>query len=159
MTDGNPVYTQIGQGMEDHSTAIHSQGEYASPITGARASRHRSAIGPSDDGDADATISNTQRALVSVHPKLGGLHLQRYLDEIVGRQAPPRARQREDGRTDPSLRRGPDQDDRPLDADPDGRADAGSPPVCRRAAGATVGVLRAAVAVGVTDSHLPYLSG
>ena len=73
MTDGNPVYTQIGQGMEDHSTVIHSQGEYANPATGAHANT------------AEAVISNIQRALVGVYHNLGALHLQRYLDEIVWR--------------------------------------------------------------------------
>ena len=73
MTDGNPVYTQIGQGMEDHSTVIHSQGEYANPITGAYANT------------AEAVISNIQRALVGVYHNLEALHLQRYLDEIVWR--------------------------------------------------------------------------
>ena len=55
MTDGNPVYEQIGQGMEGHSAVIHSQGEYANPITGAHANT------------AEAVISNIRWALVGAY--------------------------------------------------------------------------------------------
>lgn len=52
---------------------IHSQKEYANPVTGAHVNT------------AEAVISNVQRALVGGYHNLGPGHLQRYLDEIIWR--------------------------------------------------------------------------
>lgn len=73
MTDGNSIYTAIGQGFADHQTVNHSRKNYADKATGAHINT------------AEALISQVQRALVGVYHRLPPQHLQRYLNEIAWR--------------------------------------------------------------------------
>lgn len=73
MSDGKKSYIKLGKTMADHHRVIHSEEEFANPLTGAHANT------------AEAVISQVQRTLVGVYHNLGGKHLQRYLDEIVWR--------------------------------------------------------------------------
>jgi hypothetical protein len=59
--------------MANHHRVIHSEFEFANPLTG------------TDANTARAVISQVQRALVGVYHDLGGKHLHRSRNEIVWR--------------------------------------------------------------------------
>lgn len=73
MTDGNASYNAAGQQMAGHIKVVHSQGQYADPLTGAHVNT------------AEAVISMLRRALIGVYHTLSAAHLQRYVDEVIWR--------------------------------------------------------------------------
>ncbi|WP_371156452.1 transposase [Jannaschia sp. 2305UL9-9] len=72
MTERSQSYNAAGQQMQVHSKVIHSQGQYANPIIGARVNI------------AEAVISMLRRALIRVFHKLPADHLQRTSTRSYG---------------------------------------------------------------------------
>jgi hypothetical protein len=89
VSDECPAHRWIGSTFPAHLHVNHAKGEYIrrDPLTAAdvHTNRHRSAIGLSDDGDAEAFSARLKRAVIGVWPWFSIKHTDRHLHEVAVR--------------------------------------------------------------------------